>query len=51
MLARYLGFRLSVAVFLVTEVVLLIWIKDGLILNVIMLTYPIEAIKVWQIGH
>lgn len=51
MLARYLGFRLSVAVFVLTEVVLFIWIRDGLILNVIMLTYPVEAIKVWQIGH
>ena len=51
MLARHLGFRRSLAVFLLTEVVLLIWIKDGLILNVIMLTYPIEAIKAWQIGQ
>ena len=51
MLARHLGFRRSVALFVATEVVLLIWIRDSLILNVIMLTYPIEAIRAWQVGH
>lgn len=51
MLARRLGFRRSVTVFVLTEVILLIWIRDGLILNVIMLAYPIEAIKAWQMGH
>jgi len=51
MLARHLGFRRSVAVFAVTEVVLLVWIRDSLILNVIMLTYPIEAIRAWQMVH
>jgi hypothetical protein len=51
MLARHLGFRRSVAVFVVTEVVLLGWIRDSLTLNVIMLIYPIEAIRAWQMGH
>ena len=49
-LARQLGFRRSLALFVVTEVVLLIWIRDNLILNVVMLIYPIEAIKAWQVG-
>jgi hypothetical protein len=51
MLARHLGFRRSVTVFVVTEVVLLGWIRDSLTLNVIMLIYPIEAIRAWQMGH
>jgi uncharacterized membrane protein YjdF len=51
MLARQLGFRRSLALFVVTELVLLLWIKDSLILNVIMLLYPIEAIKTWQVGR
>lgn len=51
LLARRLGFRLSLALFVITEIVLLIWIRDGLILNIIMLLYPVEAIKAWQMGH
>lgn len=51
MLARKLGFRLSLALFVLTEIVLIVWIRDSLILNVIMLLYPVEAIKAWQMGH
>ena len=51
-LAHRLGFRLTFALFLVTEAVLAAWIRDGLTLNVIMLIYPIEAIREWQAaGH
>lgn len=50
-IAQRLGFRRSAVVFVATEIVLLIWIKDSLILEIIMLIYPIEAIKGWQIGH
>jgi hypothetical protein len=49
-LARRLGFRLSIVLFFITEFVLLVWIRDGLILNVVMLLYPVEAIKAWQMG-
>jgi len=51
MLARYLGWRRSVILFVVTELVLLVWIRDNLTLNVLMLTCPIEAIKSWQMVH
>jgi hypothetical protein len=50
-LARRLGVRGSVAVFLIIELALLIWIRDSLLLNVVMLICPIDAIKAWQLGH
>ena len=46
--ARSLGWRRSIILFVVTEVVLLFWIRDGLTLNIIMLIHPINAIRAWQ---
>lgn len=52
MLARLLGLRLSIVVFVVTEVVLAAWIRDNLTLNVVMLIHPLDSIKEWQAaGH
>jgi hypothetical protein len=50
-LARRLGFWRSLAFFILTEVVLILWIRDSLILNVVMLLFPIEAIREWQMGQ
>ena len=50
-LARRLGFWRTLMLFILTELVLLVWIRDGLLLNIIMLIYPIEAVKAWQMGY
>ena len=49
-LARKLGFRRSAALFVATELALVLWIRDSLVLNVIMLLVPIDALKAWQVG-
>lgn len=49
-LARRLGLWRSALVFVVVELVLLFWVRDNLTLNVLMLTFPIKAIKTWQMG-
>lgn len=49
-IAYKIRFWKSLALFLVTEIVLILTIRDSLIINIIMLIYPLEAIKMWQIG-
>lgn len=51
MIARQLGWWRSLVLFIVTEAVLLIWIRDSLLLEIIMLISPISAIKAWQVGQ
>lgn len=35
---------------LAIDAALAVWIRDGLILNVVMLVWPIEAVRAWQTG-
>lgn len=47
-IATKLGTWKSVVFFVLVEVVLIFWIRDSLLLNILMLISPIEAIKTWQ---
>jgi hypothetical protein len=49
-LASRLPVRVTVALALAFEAVTTIWIRDGLALNVLMLLWPVEAVRDWQAG-
>ena len=51
LVARQLGFWRSLIVFVLVELVLTFWIHDSLLLQILMLVRPIEAIKLWQLCH
>ncbi len=51
LLARRLGALRTFLVFALTEVVLLLWIRDSLLLNILLLLYPSKALRDWQAGH
>ena len=51
LLARRLGALKTLLVFALTEVVLLFWIRDSLLLNILLLIYPSESLRAWQAGH
>lgn len=51
LLARRLGALKTLLVFALTEVVLLLWIRDSLLLNILLLVYPSESLRAWQAGH
>jgi hypothetical protein len=50
-MASWLPTRLSVVGFVLLEIVLMIWIRDGFLLNIIMLIYPIPEVRSWQVGQ
>ena len=49
-IAAKLGAWKSLAFFVLVELALILWIRDSLLINIIMLIYPIDAIKIWQSG-
>ena len=48
MIARRLGFRRSLIAFMALEIVLIFWIRDSLLLEILMLVVPVDAIRTWQ---
>lgn len=50
LIALRLGVWRSLIFFVVVELILLFWIRDGFLLNILMLVYPVEWIKTWQMG-
>jgi hypothetical protein len=42
--------RANVVAIVASEVILLFWIRDNITLNVLMLLYPIPAVRAWQLG-
>jgi hypothetical protein len=46
--ARRLGLRRSLVVFAILELVLIVWIKDSLLLEILMLVVPIDTVRAWQ---
>jgi hypothetical protein len=49
-IAARLGWWKSLVLFVAVELLLLWWIRDSLLLNVIMLLYPLEWVRAWQAG-
>ena len=48
MIARRLGLRRSLIAFAALEFVLILWIRDSLLLEILMLVVPIDVIRTWQ---
>ena len=48
--ARKLGVTKTLIITAIVEITLLIVIRDSLLLNIIMLIFPIDAVRIWQRG-
>ena len=50
LIAHKIGRWWSLTVFVLTEVILMFWIRDSLLLNILMLIWPLDSVKHWQTG-
>ncbi len=50
-LAARLPKRVTIATTIALEVILALWIRDNLTLNILMLIAPIRAVRLWQLGR
>ena len=49
-LAAWLPALATASLFVIVELVMLVWIRDGLLLNVLMLVWPLQEVREWQMG-
>ncbi len=49
-LAAKLSWKWTLAIAILIELIMLYFLRDNLTLNVLMLVYPVEAVKRWQTG-
>lgn len=49
-IAFKLGWWKSLIFFLLMEIILILWIKDSLLINILMLIYPLDSVKNWQMS-
>jgi hypothetical protein len=49
-IAGKIGLRWTIVVFVVIEAAMVVTIRDSLLLNVLMLFWPLEAVKQWQMA-
>jgi hypothetical protein len=50
-LAAVLPTRVTIVTVFVFEIGLALWIRDSLLLNIVMLIHPLGSIRAWQSGH
>jgi hypothetical protein len=50
-LVARLGWRWGIAMFVAVELALSLWIRDSLVLEIIMLIHPLDSIKAWQLAR
>lgn len=50
LLVRKTSWKVGLVAFCALEIISVLWIRDSLLLNIVMLISPVEAIKKWQAG-